>query len=133
AEVANEREVVTETAGAMISNAELERMLKHPALSEAMKAAARKVLDQRNAIEAQAAQTTEVERRLNEISTEQDRLRKNLANLPPTSAAHKRYLEKFDKQETEIEGLQEQKKKLHAVQQAKLKELAELLTTLSAE
>ena len=34
------------------------------------------------------------------------RLRANLDKMPPTSAAYKRYLDKFDQQETEIEKIQ---------------------------
>ena len=47
------------------------------------------------------------ERRLNDIRQDQDRLRENLKELPPTSEAYKRYVKKFDDQETEIEQLQE--------------------------
>jgi hypothetical protein len=49
---------------------------------------------------------TQVQNRLKAITEDQTRLRANLANVPPTSAAYKRYLEKFDTQETEIEKLQ---------------------------
>jgi hypothetical protein len=132
-DVTNEREAAMAVKAETMPVADVEKMLKHPAISEAVKGALRKVLDQRSAIEAQRAQTAEVDKRLKEIADEQDRLRKNLANLPPTSAAHKRYLEKFDKQETEIEALQEQKKKLKAAEEAKQKELADLLPTLNAE
>jgi hypothetical protein len=48
----------------------------------------------------------QVQNRLKAITEDQTRLRANLANVPPTSAAYKRYLEKFDTQETEIEKLQ---------------------------
>jgi hypothetical protein len=34
--------------------------------------------------------------------------------MPQTAAAYKRYLEKFDKQETEIETLRDQQKRLQA-------------------
>ena len=48
------------------------------------------------------------------ITDDQQRLRANLREMPATAAAYKRYLEKFDKQETEIEKLQEQQKALQA-------------------
>jgi hypothetical protein len=47
-----------------------------------------------------------LDKQLKAITEDQTRLRANLANVPPTSAAYKRYLEKFDTQETEIEKLQ---------------------------
>ena len=39
---------------------------------------------------------------------------KNLKEVPPTAAAYKRYLEKFDAQETEMERLQAEEKRLRA-------------------
>src|SRR5262249_56088650 len=42
----------------------------------------------------------------------QDRLRKNLREMPKEAAAYQRYLQKFDDQETEIEKLQKQVKDL---------------------
>ncbi|HEV3081323.1 MAG TPA: hypothetical protein VGY66_16195, partial [Gemmataceae bacterium] len=44
----------------------------------------------------------------------QNRLRANLKAVPTNSAAYRRYLDKFDKQETEIEKLQAQYKSLQA-------------------
>jgi transcriptional regulator of NAD metabolism len=56
----------------------------------------------------------QVNQSLQVITNDQARLRANLREMPSTAAAYKRYLEKFDKQETEIEKLQEQQKKLQA-------------------
>ena len=52
------------------------------------------------------------EQRLKEIAADQERLRANLEKVPPTSEAYKRYLKKFDTQESEIEQLQEAVKQL---------------------
>ena len=63
----------------------------------------------------------QVEKRLKAITEDQTRLRANLANVPPTSAAYKRYLEKFDTQESDIEKLQkgiEDKQDAERTQQA---------------
>jgi hypothetical protein len=49
---------------------------------------------------------------LNNITQDQARLRQNLREMPATAAAYKRYLEKFDKQETQIEDLQAKQKDL---------------------
>ena len=43
-------------------------------------------------------------RKLNDIVQDQTRLRANLREMPPTAEAYKRYLKKFDDQETEIES-----------------------------
>lgn len=49
---------------------------------------------------------------LNNINQDQARLRQNLREMPTTAAAYKRYLEKFDKQESQIEELQAKQKDL---------------------
>jgi len=49
---------------------------------------------------------------LNNITQDQARLRQNLREMPSTAAAYKRYIEKFDKQETQIEELQAKQKDL---------------------
>ncbi len=51
---------------------------------------------------------------LQAITQDQERLRANLKEMPSSSAAYKRYLQKFDTQETEIEKLQERIKALQA-------------------
>src|SRR5260370_41705095 len=56
----------------------------------------------------------EVSAQLRAITEDQTRLRANLKEMPPTAAAHKRYLDKFDAQETEIEKLQAKVKTLAA-------------------
>jgi hypothetical protein len=70
---------------------------------------------------------------LKEITDDQTRLRANFEKVPPTSAAYKRYLEKFDAQETEIEKLQADIKARQATEKAQRKELDEYVIGLSVE
>jgi hypothetical protein len=70
---------------------------------------------------------------LKEISTDQERLRANLREVPSSSAAYKRYLEKFDKQETEIERLQEETKQLRQTGERQQKEYETYLANLTIE
>jgi uncharacterized phage infection (PIP) family protein YhgE len=65
----------------------------------------------------------QVNEQLRVITEDQARLRANLREMPTTAAAYKRYLEKFDKQETEIESLREAQKRL---QQQQLKNQQEV-------
>jgi hypothetical protein len=51
---------------------------------------------------------------LDDIATEQNRLRANLKVVPPDSDAYKRYLQKFDAQETEVEKLHAEIKQLRS-------------------
>ena len=54
-------------------------------------------------------------------------------NSAANSAIHKRYLEKFDKQETQIEKLQEEIKKQLELQRKQRKEYEDFLAGLNVE
>ena len=70
---------------------------------------------------------------LNDIVQDQTRLRANLREMPTMAKAYKRYLEKFDQQESEIEKLQADLKKLEATQHTQQKALDDFLASFSAE
>jgi hypothetical protein len=70
---------------------------------------------------------------LKEITDDQTRLRANFEKVPPSSAAYKRYLEKFDAQETEIEKLQALIKSKQATEKSQAKELEDYVAGLSVE
>lgn len=74
----------------------------------------KKALEMRNKITALDLDMAAEQAALKEIGDEQDRLRKNIERVPPTSEAYKRYLKKFDDQETEIEKRQAKVKELKA-------------------
>src|SRR5581483_3470335 len=76
---------------------------------------------------------TELERQLKDITDDQTRLRANLKEMPPTAAAYKRYLDKFDAQETQIEKLQGDIKKLQDTEHQQQKEFEDFLNNFSAE
>jgi hypothetical protein len=70
---------------------------------------------------------------IEEITKEQTRLRANIEKVPMTSDVYKRYLKKFDDQETEVETRQAKIKEFN-LKKTKLKaELEEMLKSLSAE
>ena len=73
------------------------------------------------------------QRELKDITDDQARLRANLKEMPPTAAAYKRYLEKFDAQETEIEKLQEDIKKMQGTESQQRKEFEDFLNNFSEE
>jgi len=75
----------------------------------------------------------QLQTQLKTITDDQVRLRANFERLPPTSDAYKRYLKKFDTQETEIEKLQEDIKKLHVTEKGQLKEYEDYLAALTVE
>ena len=75
----------------------------------------------------------EQQRQLKTITEDQGRLRANLKEMPPTAAAYKRYLEKFDQQETQIEKYQADIKKMQETEHQQRKEFEDFLANFSAE
>jgi hypothetical protein len=75
----------------------------------------------------------ELERQLKVITDDQARLRANLKEMPATAAAYKRYLQKFDEQETQIEKYQADIKKLQGVEHQQRKEFEDFLANFTAE
>ena len=75
----------------------------------------------------------ELQQQLNVITNDQVRLRANLKETPASAAAYKRYLEKLDLQETQIEKYQADIKRLQGAEQAQRKEFEEFLAGFSAE
>jgi hypothetical protein len=75
----------------------------------------------------------QLQTQLKAITDDQSRLRANFERLPPTSVAYKRYLEKFDTQETEIERLQAEVKKQQETEKGQQKAYEEYLAGLTVE
>lgn len=101
--------------------------------SPALKKALDEALKRRLAIRDVERQRAEVEAQHNGIREDQQRLRANLRELPQTSAAYKRYLEKLDAQESEIEKLQDAIKKLRLAEANLRREFAEFVAKLNVE
>jgi hypothetical protein len=70
---------------------------------------------------------------LGNIERDQERLRKNVERVPPTSEAYKRYLRKFDEQETEIERRRAQLAKLQEQSEQQAKAHTAFLANLNVE
>jgi septal ring factor EnvC (AmiA/AmiB activator) len=102
-------------------------------VSDKVKEALQKAVGMRTKLAETQRELAQLQAQLKAITEDQGRLRANFERLPPTSAAYKRYLEKFDKQETEIENLQAQIKKLQETEKQQQKEYEEYLAGLSVE
>jgi hypothetical protein len=107
--------------------------LKAPATSAAVKKALEKAMELKHKLSETQREIQQQERQLNIITADQDRLRKNLKEMPPEAAAYKRYLKKFDDQETEIERLQKLIKELLDGEHAQRKDYENFLATLTVE
>jgi hypothetical protein len=73
------------------------------------------------------------QRQLGDIERDQTRLRANLKETPPTAAAYKKYLEKLDKQEGEIDVLTARIKELQEVEAKQKKDYDDYLGNLTVE
>jgi len=132
-DVVEETEQTENTPLANLSNIQLEDLEKKPAANAVVKAAIAKL---RTAYATKAAVTESIheeQQSLKEIGEEQKRIRENLAVTPKESDAYKRYIKKFDDQETEIEKRRAKLKDLNAVLAKETKDTELLLKTLSAE
>ena len=111
----------------------LKDYMNKPFASPAVKKALAQVLASHEAKAAAMKGITEAEAILKEIGAEQTRIRANMQQAPKESDAFKRYLKKFDDQETEIEKRQAEIKKLKATMEKEQKDLVEYLRTLRVD
>jgi hypothetical protein len=93
----------------------------------------KQALDLRYTLATTQSAIADKQRELKDITDDQVRLRANLKEMPPTAAAYKRYLDKFDAQETQIEKLQEDIKKMQGTESQQRKAFEEFLNNFSAE
>jgi hypothetical protein len=101
--------------------------------SEPVKKALEEAVTLRGKMAATQRELQQQERQLNVITQDQDRLRKNIKEMPPEAAAYKRYLKKFDDQETEIERLQKLIKELQDSEHAERKAFENYISNLNVE
>ncbi|WP_439621139.1 DUF4139 domain-containing protein [Gemmata sp.] len=100
---------------------------KMDATKPAVRAVLAKLLELRGKLEDTRGGIAAEHAALKEIADDQDRIRKNIERAPKESEAYKRYVKKFDDQETEIEKRQAKVKELRAdlaKHEAALKEYA---------
>jgi hypothetical protein len=107
--------------------------LNSPVTSEKVKKGLQSALELRWAVAKTQREIAEQQNQLKVITDDQVRLRANLKEMPATAAAYKRYLEKFDAQETQIEEYQAKIKELQGVEFKQKKELEDFLANFSAE
>jgi hypothetical protein len=107
--------------------------LRHPVPSPALKAALERLLNLNGKLANTQRELSQSQTQLKEITDDQSRLRANFEKMPPTSAAYKRYLEKFDQQETVIENLQAQIKSRQEAVKAQTKEYEDYIAGLNVD
>jgi len=132
-EVVEERDVVQTVQLTNSDDDTMRFFLKQKVASEKVKKALEQAVELKTKWNGTQRLLAQLNAELKAITDDQDRLRKNLAATPPTAAAYKRYLEKFDKQETEIETIQDSVKKMTATEQQQRGEFESYLASLDVE
>ncbi len=129
-----EERVVNEQVQLTNSNDDQMRLFLNSTISSPkVKEGLKQALDLRFALGKTQRDRQELEHQLKDITDDQVRLRANLKEMPPTAAAYKRYLDKFDAQETQIEKVQADIKKLQDVEHQQQKDFEDFLNNFSAE
>jgi len=110
--VAEERDVISTV---QLSNSDDQTMrvfLSESVTSAKVKAALQRAIELRTTWAKTQQDLGQVQKQLKDITDDQARLRANMKELPQSSPIFKKYLEKFEKQEGEIEEMQATIKKL---------------------
>lgn len=84
---------------------QIEFFVSAPLLSPEIKQTLEDIVKRRTQVDKAAQARTTLERRTQELTKEQDRIRKNMQRLAHTSPLYKRYVKKLDKQESAFEEL----------------------------
>jgi hypothetical protein len=130
--VTQEQEVRNEYILTNSNDEQIRWFLSQAVISPKVKEGLKEAMALRWATEKTRREIAEMQRQLGTITEDQKRIRANLRETPSTSAAHKRYLEKLDQQETQIEKYQGDIKKLQAQEHTQQKAFDDFLASFSA-
>jgi len=130
--VVEERVLDERTSLRTASVGPLDYWVRHGEVSDAIKEALKTAITLKQELAGLQKQLRDRQQRVAAITSEQDRIRRNMAAVSKTSQYYNRLLTKLDTQETELEKLDGEIKELKAQAEAKQKELDQYLLKLSA-
>jgi septal ring factor EnvC (AmiA/AmiB activator) len=111
-DVAEERDLVSTVQLTNTDDQTMRYFISQTVTSAKVKAALEKAVELRGIWAKTQQDLAQVQKQLKDITDDQARLRANIKELPSTSPVYKKYLDKFEKQEGEIEEMQATIKKL---------------------
>jgi hypothetical protein len=133
-------ETVTEerdlTSGVTLTNADdnaIRVFLQSDVTSPKVKEALGRALELKGKVDRTRQDLAHASQQLAEIERDQQRIRANLKETPPTAQAYKKYLAKLDSQETEVDGLRDKIKKLQDAELTQRKDYDNFLAALDVE
>jgi hypothetical protein len=130
----NEEQITQESIGLIA--ADINALLvysRNKVINPKVKAALEKVVEWRNTIGELERRSTLLAQQISEITEEQTRIRENMKTVSQSSEIYTRYVKKFDAQETQIEELREQLRKVRSDLESQRKQLEEYITGLELE
>jgi hypothetical protein len=131
--VTEERDLVSQVQLSNADDNSIRVFLQSDVTSPKVKEALRHVMELKGKVEGTRQDLAHAQQQLGDIERDQQRIRANLKETPPTAEAYKKYLAKLDSQETEVDHLRDRIKKLQDEQLAQQKDYDSFLANLDAE
>jgi hypothetical protein len=132
-EVVEEKDVGSNVTLSNSDDNTMRFFLSQPIVSEAVKKALTDALALKAKVDNARREIEQLQKQLRDITDDQARLRANLREMPQTAEAYKRYLKKFDDQETQIETYRGKIKELQDVEFEHRKAFEDFLAKLDVE
>jgi hypothetical protein len=132
-EVLEERDVVSSVEINNTNDDTIRYFLSQTVSSPKVKEALQKAIELKNKHSTTQQELAQLEKQLKVVTDDQARLRANLKETPTTAPVYKRYLEKLEKQEAEIEKMQSSQKKLQEAELIERQASDNYLATLDVE
>jgi len=131
--IVEERDLVQTVRLSNSDDQTMQLFLTSPASTPEVKTAVQKAVELKSAWMKTAQELAKAEKQLKDIVDDQARLRANLKEMPKDAAAYKRYLDKLDKQESEIDDLQKSIKTLQDAEHRQRQTFESYLESLGVE
>jgi hypothetical protein len=132
-EIIEEKDVNTSIALTNSDDNFMRFFISQPVVSEKVKQALGQAIELKSKVNDTSRELAQLQKQLKDITDDQVRLRANLKEMPSTAEAYKRYLKKFDDQETQIEDFQKKIKTLQDTEFQRRKAFEDYLASLDVE
>jgi hypothetical protein len=131
--VTEERDVVSTISISTQNDDGIRWFMSQGVMSEKMKAGLTKAMELRWSLNKSQRERQHLETQLREIVEDQTRIRANLKEVSKTEKVYQRYIDKLDTQETQIEKLKADIKKLQETEHSQNKAFQDFLANFDAE
>jgi hypothetical protein len=131
--VTEERDLQSQVQLSSADDNSIRVLIQNDVTTPKVKEALRHALELKGKVEGTRQDLAHAQQQLADIERDQQRIRANLKETPPSAEAYKKYLAKLDAQETEVDKLRDQIKRLQDEQLARQKDYDSFLANLDVE